>query len=85
MLDAIPALGLLDQAPSPRLINTHLPFRYLPKQHIENQYKIVHFVRNPKDVCVSYFHHVQKDIFIDIHKPWQDYFEMWMDGDCEYM
>ena len=46
MLDAIPALSLLNQAPSPRLINTHLSFRY----------KIVHFVRNPKDVCVSYFY-----------------------------
>lgn len=41
---------------SPRLLNTHLPYRWLPLQHIEKQRKMLHVIRNPKDVFVSLFH-----------------------------
>ncbi|KAK4884744.1 hypothetical protein RN001_001015 [Aquatica leii] len=44
---------------SPRFIKTHLPFSLLPEQ-IQNGTKtpkIVYVIRNPKDVCVSYYHH----------------------------
>ncbi|XP_048730848.2 sulfotransferase 1E1-like isoform X2 [Ostrea edulis] len=57
-LEAIPDLSILDNIPSPRPLNTHLPYRWLPTQHIESGGKIVHVVRNPKDVAVSFYHHV---------------------------
>ncbi|XP_048730851.2 sulfotransferase 1B1-like [Ostrea edulis] len=56
-LEAIPDISLVDNIPSPRPLNTHVPYRWLPKQHIENGGKIIHVLRNPKDVAVSMYHH----------------------------
>ncbi|CAG0882163.1 unnamed protein product [Darwinula stevensoni] len=39
---------------SPRLIKTHLPLSLLPDQVKER--KVIYIARNPKDVCVSYYH-----------------------------
>ncbi|XP_069132736.1 sulfotransferase 1A1-like [Argopecten irradians] len=47
--------------PSPRFINTHLPFRHIPKKHVESGYKIIHVSRNPKDVMVSFYNHMKND------------------------
>ncbi|KAF2902890.1 hypothetical protein ILUMI_03295 [Ignelater luminosus] len=47
------------QVPRPRFIKTHLPFSLLPQQ-IQNGTrtpKLVWVIRNPKDTCVSYYHH----------------------------
>lgn len=45
--------------PSPRFIKTHLPFNLLPKQlrDGEKKPKIVYVARNPKDTCISFYHH----------------------------
>ncbi|XP_048515989.1 luciferin sulfotransferase-like [Athalia rosae] len=45
--------------PSPRFIKTHLPFHLLPRQirNGEKQPKMIYVVRDPKDTCISYFHH----------------------------
>ena len=58
-LEAVPDLDVVRNLPSPRPLNTHLPYRWLPTQHIENGGKIVHVLRNPKDVCVSWYHHIK--------------------------
>ncbi|XP_062606202.1 sulfotransferase 1E1-like [Saccostrea cucullata] len=57
-LEAIPDMSVVHNLASPRPLNTHVPYRWLPKQHIENGGKIVHVLRNPKDVAVSMFHHL---------------------------
>ncbi|KAF5279518.1 hypothetical protein FQR65_LT03340 [Abscondita terminalis] len=43
----------------PRLIKTHLPWNLLPKdiRDLQKHPKIVYITRNPKDTCISYFHH----------------------------
>ena len=56
-LEAIPDLGAIESLRSPRPLNTHLPYRWMPKQHIENGGKIIHVIRNPKDVAVSMYYH----------------------------
>ncbi|XP_046353798.2 sulfotransferase 1B1-like isoform X1 [Haliotis rufescens] len=47
----------IDAIPTPRVLNTHLPLRMLPKQVVEKKVKCIQIMRNPKDVCVSYFNH----------------------------
>ncbi|XP_055996320.1 sulfotransferase 1E1-like [Ostrea edulis] len=56
-LEAVPDISIVDNVSSPRPLNTHAPYRWLPKQHIENGGKIIHVLRNPKDVVVSLYHH----------------------------
>lgn len=41
--------------PGPRLMKTHLPVELMPRRWPEHG-RVVHITRNPKDVCVSYFH-----------------------------
>nr|ANH56804.1 sulfotransferase 2 [Photinus pyralis] len=43
---------------SPRIIKTHLPEEYLPRQLFdkEKETKIIYIARNPKDVCLSGYH-----------------------------
>lgn len=69
--------GLADM-PSPRNLNTHLPFRMLPRKHVELNAKIVHILRNPKDVAVSMYHHVQKDPSVGgVPIPWDTFLEIY--------
>lgn len=57
-LEAIPDLDVVHNLPSPRPLNTHLPYRWLPKQLAEKGGKIIHVIRNPKDIAVSLYHHL---------------------------
>lgn len=59
-LEALDDLNLINKMTSPRTLNTHLPYRWLPCKHLENDGKIVHVVRNPKDVAVSMFFHFKE-------------------------
>ncbi|XP_077977111.1 sulfotransferase 1B1-like [Glandiceps talaboti] len=47
--------------PSPRLLRTHYPLEVLrPEKHLtEKRLKIICVSRNPKDVCVSWYHYTQ--------------------------
>ncbi|KAL3842284.1 hypothetical protein ACJMK2_020315 [Sinanodonta woodiana] len=42
---------------SPRILNTHFPLRMLPKDLLDKKRKLIHVMRNPKDVAVSTYHH----------------------------
>lgn len=63
-----------DNRPDPRILHSHLPYIFLPTKHIENGYKIVLVLRNPKDRLVSYFTMLQgmRSSFADV--KWSDYF-----------
>lgn len=49
------AFDVLENAPSPRLIKTHIPYRMLREQLQQAKPRIVIVMRNPKDVAVSNF------------------------------
>ncbi|XP_046418746.1 luciferin sulfotransferase-like [Neodiprion fabricii] len=56
---AMDSPGYASKMPSPRFIKTHLPFHLLPRQLRtgEKKPKILYVVRNPKDTCISFYHH----------------------------
>ena len=84
MLEALPDLSIIESLPSPRILDTHFQFQYLPQKHIENRCKIVHMMRNPKDVLVSLYYHAKKDKILDLNVEWNEFFEVWMDGKSKF-
>ncbi|XP_070204183.1 sulfotransferase 1A1-like isoform X2 [Littorina saxatilis] len=57
---------VLEPVPSPRVINSHLFLRQLSKEVVTKRSRIIHVIRNPKDVAVSlYFHMLQIKGFKD--------------------
>ena len=44
--------------PSPRLLNSHLLLRQLSREVVSKKPRVIHVVRNPKDVAVSYYFHL---------------------------
>ncbi|XP_052706937.1 sulfotransferase 1E1-like isoform X2 [Crassostrea angulata] len=52
-LEGLPDLGPLQSYN--HIVSTHLPFQWLPQQHVERGGKIIHIIRNPKDVAVSLY------------------------------
>lgn len=77
-LEFIEDFESLNRKPSPRVINTHVPYRWLPAEHKQNGGKIVHAFRNPKDVMVSSFFFAKS---VEPHlkeMPWPKYFQLIM-------
>ncbi|XP_063992922.1 uncharacterized protein LOC135170796 [Diachasmimorpha longicaudata] len=59
------SVQFVENLPRPRFIKTHLPFQLLPRALREGgtQAKIVYVCRNPKDVCISFYHHTKHFAF----------------------
>ena len=62
----------INQYPSPRFIKSHLPLLNLPSNLLDES-KVVYVARNPKDVTISYFHHLKNldpvmNMALDIHE-----------------
>ncbi|KAJ4787742.1 Sulfotransferase [Rhynchospora pubera] len=51
---------ILEVIPSPRVMNTHLPYSLLPDSITESSCRIVYVWRDPKDVIVSMWYFAQK-------------------------
>ncbi|XP_062186482.1 cytosolic sulfotransferase 5-like [Phragmites australis] len=50
----------LDMLPSPRLMNTHLPYTLLPEPVTAGGCKVVYICRDPKDMVVSLWHFLRR-------------------------
>uniref|UniRef100_A0A8D8X4L2 Estrogen sulfotransferase n=1 Tax=Cacopsylla melanoneura TaxID=428564 RepID=A0A8D8X4L2_9HEMI len=71
--DDIPnSVDFVNVVPSPRFIKTHLPLELLPKQVATVKPKIVYIARNPKDVCVSFYHYCK--LIHNLNDPENKYF-----------
>lgn len=56
---AVSTLLPAQQAPSPRMLKSHLPIHLLPRQLWSVKPKIVYVARNPKDTAISNYHHLK--------------------------
>lgn len=66
----------------PGVIKTHLPYHLMPK-HPEAKYLYV--CRNPKDTCVSFFHHTRGfSAYEFADGKFDDFFEVFITGQAEY-
>ena len=65
----------------PRIIRTHLRSKYLPKDIIEKKARVVHLIRNPRDVAVSYYHYSKISAVFGYNAcSWDTFFDSWITG-----
>ncbi|PVD32992.1 hypothetical protein C0Q70_08440 [Pomacea canaliculata] len=60
MMLEVTAVETIEALPSPRVLNTHLPVRMLPRQLMDKKGRIVFVYRNPKDLFVSMYFHLSQ-------------------------
>ncbi|XP_077981393.1 sulfotransferase 1C4-like [Glandiceps talaboti] len=70
-------------AQSPRLVKSHLPYHLFPRQRLGSGCKVIYIARNPKDLCVSYFHMLKGFRFLT-DADWNDHFIRFLKGKMWY-
>ncbi|XP_048257165.1 sulfotransferase 1A2-like [Haliotis rufescens] len=70
--------------PSPRLLNTHVLVKHLPREVKVNKPKILYLTRNPKDIAVSYYSFIKKLPFQKYSGEWKNYVEPFCEGRFDY-
>lgn len=73
-----------DNVPSPRVVNTHLPLRLLPKDLLKMSTKIIFVQRNPKDICVSFYNHHKKLVEYEYDGKFENYVRRFLKGLVDY-
>ncbi|XP_061172334.1 sulfotransferase 1B1-like [Saccostrea echinata] len=73
-----------DNMSSPRVINTHVYFKYLPKDFFDKKCKILYIIRNPKDIAVSFYNHHRKLLEYEFDGAWEDYLKRFIKGKVDY-
>ncbi|OXU22108.1 hypothetical protein TSAR_000660 [Trichomalopsis sarcophagae] len=70
----------VEKLPSPRYIKTHLPLDLLPRQLLEKKPKMIYIARNPKDMCVSFYHYCR--LFHDLSCSFEEFAELMVADDA---
>ena len=81
MIDSVEFAAKL---PSPRVIKSHLPFEFLPPKLLDTC-KVIYVGRNPKDTCVSYYHHhlsIKEEYKLE--GSFSDFANIYLQGILEY-
>ncbi|XP_035693068.1 bile salt sulfotransferase-like isoform X5 [Branchiostoma floridae] len=76
----------LRETPSPRLMYTHLQHQLAPPGLAApvNKVKVIVILRNIKDVCVSFYYHLQKAPYWKTPESWEQHINYCMDGKMIY-
>lgn len=83
MLEAV-SQEQYNNIPSPRVLNSHLPFSMLQKDIMKHKPKIVFVQRNPKDICVSFYNHHAKILEYEFNGTWENYVIRFLNGYVDY-
>ncbi len=73
---------MIMKRPSPRLIKSHLYFKFFAKSLQQAKSKCIVVFREPKDSLVSYFHHYQN--LLGYNGSFDEYFEMYKRGELVF-
>jgi hypothetical protein len=65
----------------PRVIKTHMPFELIP---YNKSAKYLCVLRNPKDVCVSYYYHTKNRAHNQFTGHFHEFFDCWIKGEIPY-
>ncbi|KAL4640810.1 sulfotransferase 6B1-like [Arapaima gigas] len=71
----------LSQAPSPRLLGTHMHLDNISPSFAAKKTKMLVVFRNPKDTLVSYYHFCNSNPVLPTPESWDKFFEEFMQGD----
>ena len=67
--------------PRPRLYKSHLRYNDLPTQVQDKNAKVVHIIRDPRDVAVSYYYFYKSlEELGNYTSTWDEYFRMFISG-----
>ncbi|XP_066553237.1 sulfotransferase 6B1 [Amia ocellicauda] len=74
----------INEAPSPRLLGTHMHPDNIPASIAEKKTKILVVLRNPKDTVVSFFHFTNKNPVLPTAESWDKFFADFMSGEVPW-
>ncbi len=72
---------VLNGSLKPRVLKTHIPFGLRPYNKFA---KYLWVIRNPKDVCVSYYYHAKDKPHFQWLRDFHDYFNIWIKGEIPF-
>lgn len=76
--------NIMQSMSSPRILNTHLLFCDIPRDFVEKKCKIIHILRNPKDVAVSFYNHHVRLLDYEYSGTWRSYLPRFLSGRVDY-
>ncbi|XP_010887256.2 sulfotransferase 6B1-like [Esox lucius] len=71
---------VIRQAPSPRLLGTHMHPDNIPESFSAKKTKMLVMFRNPKDTVVSFYHFTNKNPVLPTAESWDCFFSEFMSG-----
>ncbi|XP_060029134.1 sulfotransferase 2A1-like isoform X2 [Erinaceus europaeus] len=74
----------LEAQEGPRLISSHLPIQLLPKSLFTSKTKIIHLIRDPRDVLVSGYFFSKIFSYTEPSASLQVHFERFLQGNVSY-
>ncbi|KAF4023038.1 hypothetical protein G4228_014859 [Cervus hanglu yarkandensis] len=78
-----PGLDIIKELTSPRLIKSHLPYRFLPSDLHNGDSKVIYMARNPKDLVVSYYQFHRSLRTMSYRGTFQEFCRRFMNDKCE--
>lgn len=79
MLDAKTEANM-DSIPSPRIVNSHLPFDKLPPDLLQKKMKTVYVIRNYKDITVSMYNFMRGLKHYNYNGKWENWLQLHLAG-----
>ena len=74
-------IEFLKTLPQRRLFTSHLPYSLMPEFN-NTMAKLIYVARNPKDVAISTYFHIQSKLGYE--GTWEEHFQLFMDSDVGF-